>query len=407
MSSFTYYNNFGVGQWPNALTDPDIAQEYYNYMSGSWKDGTPFSFGGDGFNVGGEPIDYAFTGRPNDGNDWSMCSENLAFGDRRTIQASGPFRLDPGAVNELIIGVVWVPDITDYPCPSIEPLIFADETAQALFDNCFDITDGPDAPDLDFVELDQELIGILTNDVSSNNFEQAYQELDLRAPTDLPDAAKLYRFEGYKVYQLNGPEVSTAELDNPEKARLVFQSDVRNGVDQLVNWRSMPHPTESGRLIFEPEIQVLGSDQGVRKTFRVTEDQFATGDRTLINHKKYYFTTVAYAFNEFEPFDSRLNTGQRSPYLEGRRNIRTYVPTPRPLSYEALNASYGEGVPITRLDGVGAGSNFLDLTPATREAIAAGVSDGTLQYRDGNGPIEVRIINPLDIVEGRISIGLC
>ena len=204
MSSFTYYNNAGVGQWPNAQTDPDIAQEYYNYMSGSWKDGTPFSSGGDAFNVGGSPIDYAFTEAPNDNTGWSMCTAGLPFGDRRTIQASGPFRLDPGAVNELIIGVVWVPDITDYPCPSIEPLLFADETAQALFDNCFDITDGPDAPDLDFIELDRELICILTDDVESNNYEEKYEELDLRAPANLPEEEKMYKFEGYKVFQMNG-----------------------------------------------------------------------------------------------------------------------------------------------------------------------------------------------------------
>ncbi|MDH3651599.1 MAG: hypothetical protein OEQ53_18085, partial [Saprospiraceae bacterium] len=266
MSSFTYYNNAGVGQWPAAQTDPDVAQEYYNYMSGSWKNGTPFSAGGSAFNVGGAPINYAFTEAPNDPLGWSMCTADLPFGDRRTIQASGPFRLDPGAVNELIIGAVWVPDITDYPCPNIEPLIFADETAQALFDNCFDITDGPDAPDLDFIQLDRELIGVVTNDIESNNFEEKYQELDQRAPTDLPEEEKLYRFEGYKVFQLDGPEVTTAELSNPDKSRLIFQVDVKNNITQIVNWKAIPHPTETGKLLYEPEIKVVGQDQGVGHT---------------------------------------------------------------------------------------------------------------------------------------------
>jgi hypothetical protein len=73
------------------------------------------------------------------------------------MQATGPLLLQPGATNELIIGVVFVPDI-DYPCPDITRLKFADDIAQALFDNCFDITDGPDAPDITAVELDRELI---------------------------------------------------------------------------------------------------------------------------------------------------------------------------------------------------------------------------------------------------------
>ena len=407
MSSFTYYNNGGAdnGNWPVSQTDPEVAQQYYNYMSGSWRDGTPYSFGGDAFNVGGTPINYAFTEAPNNPTGWSMCTANVPFGDRRTIQASGPFRLLPGRTNELIIGVVWVPDITDYPCPSIDPLIFADETAQALFDNCFDITDGPDAPDLDFIELDQELICIITNDKESNNFEEKYVELDVRAPTDLPEEDKLYRFEGYKVYQLNGPEVTTSELDNADKARLIFQTDIKNGISQIVNWRPLPHPTENGRFLFEPEVKVVGLDQGIRHTFSIKEDQFSqTNDRKLINHKKYYFTTVAYAYNNFDPFDTQNNTGQKLPYLEGRRNIKTYIPLPRPIAYENLNVTYGEGPSITRLDGVGAGDQFLDMTNETRESIISGSFTGEVNYKNGAGPIKVEIYNPLDVVEGTYEI---
>ena len=34
MSSFTYYNNGGVGSPAPGTTDPATAQEYYNYLSG-------------------------------------------------------------------------------------------------------------------------------------------------------------------------------------------------------------------------------------------------------------------------------------------------------------------------------------------------------------------------------------
>jgi len=154
MSSFTYYNNASVGSPPPGTTDPDIAQEFYNYLSGFWRDGTPLTFGNSAYNIGStDLIGYAFTDEPNDPAGWSMCTANLPFGDRRTIQASGPFRLDPGAVNELLVGVVWVPEL-DYPCPDITPLIRADELAQGLIDNCFDLLDGPDAPDVDWIELD-------------------------------------------------------------------------------------------------------------------------------------------------------------------------------------------------------------------------------------------------------------
>ena len=400
MSSFTYYNNGGVGEWPDAQTDPEVAIEYYRYMSGSWKDGSPFTFGGSGYNIGGDPIDYAFTEPPNDPSGWSMCSANLNFGDRRTIQASGPFRLDPGAVNELIVGVVWVPDITDYPCPSIAPLLYADETAQALFDNCFDITDGPDAPDVDIVELDQELILILTNDANSNNYKEEYQEIDLRAPTDLSDEEKSYRFEGYKIYQLSAEDVSPAELENPAKARLIFQSDIKNGIDQIVNWTPIQHPTVSGELIYEPVIEVIGNDDGIRRTFQVTEDQFASGDRELINHKKYYFMSVAYAYNNYEDFEYKTVVGQRKPYLEGRRNVKVYTGLPRPLTYAGTNSSYGEGAQITRLDGQGTGNNYLAISDETRQAILDNTFNGEVVYEPGQAPIQVVVYNPLEVVNG-------
>jgi len=177
MTAFTYYNNGGVTPPPPPGTaDPGSAPQYYNYLSGSWTDGTRFTYGGDGYNpTSTEFINYAFTEPPNDVTGWSMFQEGLADGDRRTIQASGPFRLDPSATNELIVGVVWIPDV-DHPGPSIKRLIDADEVAQALFDNCFDILDGPDAPDMCFLELDEQIIITLSNEERSNNFSQKYEE---------------------------------------------------------------------------------------------------------------------------------------------------------------------------------------------------------------------------------------
>ena len=401
MSSFTYYNNAGVGGPPPGTTDPSTAQEYYNYLSGFWRDGTPFTYGGDAYQENSFPIRYAFTEAPNNPSGWSMCTERLPFGDRRTIQASGPFRLDPGAVNELIVGVVWVGDQV-YPCPDISKLLEADDIAQSLFDNCFELTDGPDAPDVDFIELDREIIAVFTNDtITSNNAFEAYAERGLQVPAGEEDS--LYLFEGYKLYQLNGSGVSTAELDNPDKARLIYQVDIRNGVGKIFNWRSVENPT--GQEYYVPELKVEGQDQGIRHTFRITEDQFAEGNRKLVNHKKYYFLAVAYAYNNYRPFDPKQVIGQRRPYLEGRRNIGDgvnpyYTVIPRPITDRKLNADFGEGVEITRIEGVGTGSNFLDMEPAVRLAILDGSFKGEITYRPGRGPLEVKIFNPLGVKDG-------
>lgn len=411
MSSFTYYNNQASTPTPvPGTTDPNNALEYYRYLSGSWRDGSPFTYGGDAYQDGA-PTKYAFTEAPNDTRGWSMCSQSLAPGDRRTIQASGPFRLDPGAVNELIIGNVWVPDQT-YPCPSIARLQEADDVAQALFDNCFRLTDGPDAPDVDFIELDREVIAVFTNDtLLSNNAYEAYAQPGLRIPADTQDS--LYRFEGYKLFQLSGPDVTIADLGDPDKARLIYQVDVQNNVGKIYNWFPIDNPT--GKDLYAPRVMVDGANQGIRHSFRITEDQFAQGDRRLINHKKYYFTAVAYAHNEYLPYDPKENLGQRQPYLEGRRNIGDgtniyYTVIPRPIVDRNLNAQYGDGAIVTRIDGVGNGGNFLDISDETRNEIEASFNDptkpfsGEITYRPGRGPISVNIFNPLDVVNGNFEL---
>ncbi|MEO0338528.1 MAG: hypothetical protein AAF242_04870, partial [Bacteroidota bacterium] len=405
MSSFTYYNNAGIGSPQQGTTDPDNALEYYYYLSGRWKDGSPFTFGDDAYRDG-FPIQYAFTETPDDPTGWSMCTSGLPFGDRRTIQASGPFRLDPGAVNELIIGAVFVADQA-YPCPSLTKLLEADDIAQALFDNCFEITDGPDAPDVDFIELDKEIVAVFTNDsLTSNNAFEAYAQPGLQIPAGEEDS--LYVFEGYKLYQLSGAEVTIADLDDPDKARLIYQADIKNGINRIFNWRSVDNPT--GEELFVPELEVEGVDQGIQHTFRITEDQFAEGDRRLINHRKYYFTAIAYAYNNYSEYDPTIKVGQRRPYLEGRRNIGDgdnpfYTVIPRPIVDRNLNTFFGDGAIITRLDGVGNGGVFLDLDPAEREALITGENtSGEITYRPGAGPIDVKIYNPLDVQDGEFEL---
>ena len=402
MSSFTYYNNAAFCNPPPGTTDPGIASEFYNYLSGSWQDGTPFSYGGSAYNAGSnQTINYAFTETPDDQTGWSMCTAGLGCGDRRTVQASGPFKLDPGAVNELIIGVVWTPDIA-HPCPDISPLLFADDLAQALFNNCFDITDGPDAPDVDFIELDRELVAVLSNDeITSNNAFEKYEESDLRAPPGTQDS--LYRFEGYQIFQLAGPEVSLGELDNPEKARIVAQVDKRNGVKDLYNWTSLPNPN-SNEVVWSPTKVVSAADDGLLHTFKFNEDQFALSDRRMINHKKYYYTALAYAYNNYEVFDPLTGIGQRTPYIEGRKNVNVYVPIPRPSVNEVLNAEYGDGAVITRIDGVGAGSNFLDISNEERMSMISDDFDGEITYLPGAGPITVQVYNPYEVQDGEFEL---
>ncbi len=412
MTSFTYMIRAGScsGAVSDALTDPNLASEFYYYLQGRWKDGTPYTFGGDAYDpLSTDYIKYAFVDNPN-GTDWNMCTAELDQCDRRTVQATGPLKLQPGATNELIIGVPWVPDVA-YPCPDISDLQFADDLCQALFNNCFDITDGPDAPDIDWIELDRELIGILSNGETSNNFKEHYEETGLDIPGYPAEFDTTYNFEGYIVYQLRGPKVGVADYDDLEQARPVFQVDVKNGITTQYQWKSLPNPIAetdpaAAKFVFYPEVKITGVDGGIKHTFKVTEDQFAATDRRLLNHKKYYYSTKAYAYNDYLTFNGNNLTpvGQRNTYLEGRKNIRLYAPIPRPILDKKLNASYGDGPVITRIDGVGVGQNFLDISDESHKAILDGTLTGEITYKPGRGPINVTIYNPLEVKDGEFEV---
>jgi len=406
MSSFVYYNNAGIGGPDPNTVDPQIDFQYYNYLRGLWLDGTPVTFGGTGLNPGSvETIPYAFPDDPNDPDGWNMCNVDLGNGDRRTLQASGPLLLKPSVENELIIGAVWVPDLS-YPCPDISRLKRADDLAQALFDNCFDIIDGPTAPDVCPIALDREIILVLSNDsIASNNAFEGYFERDILAATEIPDSIAQYEFEGYLIYQLANAGVTPQELDDIEKARIIRQVDVRNNISEIYNWTSVVNPDpNSGDLIYFPTRKVDGADAGISHTFRILEDAYASEDSRLVNHREYYYMVLAYAHNSYETFDPVDELGQATPYLEGRKNIKTYTIVPRPIVYTKQNASYGDGAVITRVSGVGVGGNFLDMDSTMYDKILAGGFDGRITYKEGAGPISVKIYDPINVQDGNFTL---
>jgi len=414
MSSFMYYNNGGVGGPPQATTDPSQVIDFYRYLNSVWKDGTPLTSGGSGYSTDPAAVTtkYALPGDPDDSKSWSMVNANLPFGDRRTIQASGPFPLNPGAINELIVGMPWVPSQGGGKV-SLLDIRSADDIAQDLFDRCFRILDGPDAPDLDIIELENHLVLTLTNNSFSNNYKELYGKTSrLPIKQEVPSGwffnknqpDSFYTFEGYKIYQLAGPEVSYSKSlvdQGSDQIRLVAQVDINNDVKKVFNWTSIPDPFNVSSPAYYPTLQVDANNGGLKHTFKVEKDLFAKGDnKTLINHKKYYFAVVAYSHNNFSNFDKGSGIGQKRPYLEGRNNVKTYVAIPRPIVDRNVKSSYGDGAVITRLDGVGIGGNFVEMSQETRDKIMSGNFDQKITYKPGRGPISINIYNPLEVKDG-------
>jgi hypothetical protein len=439
MRRFIYFNNGGAA----SQSDPTIAIDYYNYLRGIWKDGTQMLWGGNahtgGPGVCGPECDFMFPGNtdpcqwstsgqpPNCTPNWTERNVNNEPGDRRFLQSAGPFTLQPGSVNYITVGVPWARSYAGTAWASVGLLDVADDKCQRLFDNCFKVVDGPDAPDLTIQELNNELIIYISNKSTSNNNKERYHEIDPSIVT--PDSTvingtdttykpkklrydSIYRFEGYQIFQLANATVSASSLQDPTQARLVCQCDIvdfdkhDNPIGTLVNYS---YDETVGANV--PVQEVVGSNTGIIHSFVVTSDQFATGVNTLVNHKQYYYMAIAYAYNNYMTYSQDPGSqipdvsglgGQTKPYLAGRKNIQVYTGIPHNPAPEAngttQNAQYGFGPKITRIEGQGNGGNVLDLTPESETQI---LNDGfmlTPEYQNSHGPISVKVIDPLNVV---------
>jgi hypothetical protein len=458
MRRFVYHNNTSSN--PNT-TDPQTAPEYYNYLRGIWKDNTKMLYGGtahtnDPKAVGPE-CDFMFPGDtdpcnwgtggtpPNDGFNqsgkyWTEETEQNQPGDRRFMQSAGPFDLEPGAVNYITVGIPWARATSGGAWASVLLLRVVDDKAQALFDNCFKVLDGPSAPDLTFLEQDRKMVVTISNRKGSNNYLEAYSEIDpniqlLEDTTgtrteEQEDSLKTYRFEGYQIYQLRRADVSVESLDDPDLARLVAQFDKKNGVTKLINYYF-----DRGVGANVPVVEVEGGDEGIRHTFEIKQDAFADKDPKLINHKQYYYVALAYAFNEYLPYSQDPGIedglyGQKLPYLSGRKNIKVYTAIPhKPVNGLEANSVYGDRFEITRIQGNGNGGFDLELKESTVDEILSkppityqkdSPSGGyytndtmgsenypiayTAEYVKNFGPLNVKVVDPLDMVSGEYTL---
>lgn len=442
MRRFVYHNNSSGVQG-----DPRYAPEYYNYLRGFWKDNTRMLYGGNAHTNSGalgpecnfmfpgdsDPCNWGTEGIPpnggfnQNGNYWTEETVGNQPSDRRFMQSAGPFTLKPGAVNYITVGIPWARATTGGPWASVELLRSVDDKCQKLFENCFKVLDGPDAPDLSFVELDKKLVVLIDNQISSNNYREEYAEYDNRIPQpvdpDEPRNDSIYRFEGYQIFQLADATVSVESLHDPDRARLVAQFDKKNGVTTLINYYK-----NQTYGILEPVVEVEGGDNGISHSFVLTEDAFATGDKALVNFKQYYYLAIAYAYNEFKVYNPETPSGldgQKEPYLAGRKNIQTYTAIPhKNINGIVLNSEYGDKPKVTRLDGQGNGGQNVEFTKETVDEILSKLPVGSITesgdtvsfgdeeypiayqpvYKIGEGPLDVKVVDPLNVKDADYTL---
>jgi hypothetical protein len=120
MEHFVYYNS-GSGSEGSPTTEKD----YHNYLSGKWRDDSQLVWGGNGHSSGGatipskymypatsDPLFYSTGGTVTNPTNWSESNSGNISGDRRGIGSSGPFTIQPGAVIEIDLALVFGQDFT-------------------------------------------------------------------------------------------------------------------------------------------------------------------------------------------------------------------------------------------------------------------------------------------------------
>ncbi len=472
MRRFVYYENSSS----TINGEPSKATDYYNYLQGYWKNGQHMKYGGNAISSGTTELDCDFM-FPDDSDplhwgtngvvptvnpeDWTEITSgsNVSYGDRRFMQSAGPFTLKPGALNYITVGIPFAQATSGNRWSSVELLREIDDVCQALFENCFKVLDGPDAPTMVAQELNNEVILYLTyENENSNNYGEKYDEPDISIVREYTvngvthrytDDQISYKFEGYQIYQLVDANAGVSDLYDDTKARLVAQCDIENYYDDTAASPTLPiatlvnYTSNSTTGLLTGQVMVNGANKGIKHAFRITTDAFANGNNTrLVNNKQYYYICVAYAHNRYKEYsqvDADKLDGQKQPYLAGRKNewqgtISPITATPHDPFAEnggtVIQATYGLCPNITRIEGFGNDST-LKLTAASIEELMGapgvpGKGPGTFSerttggtysstmkdpciipnpvYEQNYGPINVRVIDPLNVKQGQFYI---
>ncbi|MCK5126633.1 MAG: hypothetical protein KAR42_10285 [candidate division Zixibacteria bacterium] len=246
-------------------TDPDDAQETYNYMRGRKKDGEPYVYNGDTllFQTSGDPV----TG---------SGDLDIAPNDRRMMISTGPITFRPGDSTEILAAIIV--GMGGDRKSSIQVMKYYDRFAQSAYDVDFEVAQPPEQPIVTIGELDGEiaLMWTDTSEVVSGD----------------------YPFQGYSIFQgvaSSGPWT------------LIGNYDVIDGTAQILDEVLDPL---TGAL--EIRATKLGIDNGLKRYFVVDEDYLIGGP--LRNITEYYFRVEAYSYNPVET-PLTLTSANQSPIV--------------------------------------------------------------------------------------------
>jgi hypothetical protein len=123
---------------------------------------------------------------------------------------------------------------------------------------------------------------------------------------------------------------------------------------------------------------------------------------------------LAYGYNNYEEYNPVTGAGQDVQFKASRKSavgsIRIFSGSPHKPDFEGGGtiavAAYGDGMPITRHEGMGNGLNDIALTMESEEELLQD-SNGKLDavtYQAGKGPVSVRVVDPLSVPNAEFEL---
>ncbi len=107
----------------SATGNPKTAQNHYNLLEGLWKDGSAITNMGSGYQSGGQPTNFMFTGDPCNNSGWTEAQGGVPAGDRRMIGSVGFTNVKPGEVQKVTVAYLWSRSNTSGSIPSLCKLL--------------------------------------------------------------------------------------------------------------------------------------------------------------------------------------------------------------------------------------------------------------------------------------------
>jgi hypothetical protein len=300
MTAAYYFANGdpNIGDPPQG--DLDGSTQFYNFFQGK------YGLSGQTFTnlVTGELTTYALSGDPVAGTGW-LDGIQLPPGDRRQGSASGPFTLAPGDTQEVVVAEIVagaLPNVNNISAVGL--LKYYDGLAQVAYDNNFELPPNPSPPDVNVVELTNQVNLDWGEDPEKINATESY---------DIIFNEQNYKFQGYNVYQLPSASATKAE------GELIATFDLK---DNFLVILGKDFDSNTGQIVKTP--QQLGNNTGISRYLEITTD-INTG-QPLINGIKYYFAVTAYAVLQSYDKDVPIDDFPLITNIENVVSIMTVIP---------------------------------------------------------------------------------